>query len=137
MRALRYFGIALVWAVTACLTVWAAAALYVDPSPAGLGWAAAAIYLVVIAVLVAIVKRPIFRIGACVAAFLVVLAFWLCLNPSNDRVWQSNLSQTPWAEVSGDRVTIHNFSALLLSPRIRVHVRVAHQGSFPFSTPWH
>jgi len=28
---------------------------------------------------------------------------------SNDRDWQSNLCRTPWAEITGDRVTIHNF----------------------------
>jgi hypothetical protein len=38
-----------------------------------------------------------------------VLVCWLSLKPSNDRNWQSNLPRTPWAEISGDRVTIHNF----------------------------
>ena len=38
-----------------------------------------------------------------------MLACWLSLKPSNDRDWQPNLSRTPWAEIAGDRVTIHNF----------------------------
>ena len=108
-RTLRRFGIALVWVLAGALSAWAAAALYFDLSPARLGWAAAAIYLVVVAVLVAMVKGRIFRFGICMAGFLGVLACWLSLKPSNDRAWQSNLSQTPWAEIAGDRVTIHNF----------------------------
>jgi len=41
--------------------------------------------------------------------FFIVLISWLSLKPSNGHDWRSNLSQTPWAEIAGDRVTIHNF----------------------------
>jgi hypothetical protein len=107
--ALRWVGIALGWLLAACLTAWAAAALYLDLSPGGLGSATAALYLIAVAVLALAVKRRIFRMGVCVAGFLGVLVCWLSLNPSNNRAWQSNLSQTPWAEVAGDHITIHNF----------------------------
>jgi len=71
--------------------------------------AAPAIYLVVLALFLAIVKSRVFRIGGCVAGFFVVLVCWLSIKPSNDRDWQSNLSRTPWAEIADDRVTLHNF----------------------------
>jgi len=33
----------------------------------------------------------------------------LHLKPSNDRLWEPDLSETPWAEIDGDKVTLHNF----------------------------
>lgn len=109
MRILRLLGIVAAWMLSACLTAWAMAALYFDFSRAGRGWLLPAIYLAVVAVLIAFARRHAFRIGVCVAGFLVVLLCWLSLKPSNDRDWQPNLSRTPWAEIKGDRVTIHNF----------------------------
>ena len=44
-----------------------------------------------------------------VVAFACVLAWWLSLRPSNDRVWQPDVAQTAWATIDGDQVTIHNF----------------------------
>jgi hypothetical protein len=37
-----------------------------------------------------------------------VLAWWLTLKPSNEGNWQSDVDRTAWAEINGDRVTIHN-----------------------------
>ena len=109
MRALRLFGIVAVWLLSACLNAWAMAALYFDFSRANREWLPPAIYLVVLTLFLAMVKSRIFRIGACFTGFFIVLICWLSLKPSNDRDWQSNLSRTPWAEITGDRVTIHNF----------------------------
>jgi uncharacterized protein DUF4105 len=48
-------------------------------------------------------------VGACLAAgFVVVLTWWLTLRPSNDRAWQPDVARTAWAEIDGDRVTLHN-----------------------------
>ena len=109
MRALRLFGILAVWLLSACLNAWAIAALYFDFSRTGREWLPPAIYLVLLALFLATVKNRVFRIGSCLTGFFIVLVCWLFLKPSNDHVWQSNLSRMPWAEISGDRVTIHNF----------------------------
>ena len=42
------------------------------------------------------------------ACFAVVLFWWLSLRPSNQRDWQPDVKETAWAEIAGDRVTIHN-----------------------------
>jgi hypothetical protein len=39
----------------------------------------------------------------------LVLAWWLSLEPSNRGNWQADVDRTAWAEIDGDRVTIHNF----------------------------
>ena len=41
-------------------------------------------------------------------SFALVFIWWLTLKPSNDRSWQPDVAQTAWAEINGDRVTIHN-----------------------------
>ena len=109
MRALRPFGIVAVWLLCASLNAWAMAALYFDFSRTGREWLSPGIYLVGLTFFVAIAKSRVVRIGACFTGFFIVLLCWLSLKPSNNRDWQSNLAQTPWAEITGDRVTIHNF----------------------------
>lgn len=45
-----------------------------------------------------------------VAVFCVLagLAIYFSQAPSNDRDWQPDVSRTPWAQIDGDRVTLHN-----------------------------
>jgi len=42
------------------------------------------------------------------AAFATVLVWWLFMPPSNSRNWQPDVVLLPWADIQGDRVTIHN-----------------------------
>lgn len=108
-RGLRRIGSILLWLALICLNLWAVAALYFDLSRAGLRLFSPAIYLLTVAALLWILRLRIFRIGVSLAAFLIVLVCWLSLKPSNDGAWQPNVAQTPWAQIDGDRVTIHNF----------------------------
>ena len=99
----------LVWLLLAGMTVWAAAALYFDLSFARVPVLMPALYLLAVFILGWFIKRRILRMTVGAAGFLIVLMCWLSLKPSNDRPWQPNDSETPWAEIDGDRVTIHNF----------------------------
>ena len=69
---------------------------------------------VAIAYLIAILAALIFVRGqgrkalACLVGFGAVLGWWLTIAPSNDRAWQGDVARTPWAEIDGDRVTIHD-----------------------------
>jgi hypothetical protein len=41
--------------------------------------------------------------------FVAILGWWLfAIQPSNDRQWQPDLTQLPYATVDGDMVTVHN-----------------------------
>jgi hypothetical protein len=108
-RALRSLGIVFAWLVLALITLWAIAALYFDLSWSRLPWLIPVVYLVAIVILAYLAKSRLRRMAVCLAGFLIVLFAWLSLKPSNDRPWQANNSQMPWAEIDGDRVTIHNF----------------------------
>jgi hypothetical protein len=95
--------------VVVLLTVWASAALYFDlvPGTSFRTLAASGYAIAVIATLLAFHGRG-KGIAICVIAFALILAWWLSLKPSNDRSWQPDVAQTAWAEIDGDRVTIHN-----------------------------
>jgi hypothetical protein len=43
-----------------------------------------------------------------VALFAAVLSWFLSLQPSNDRNWQTNVAVLPHATIEGDLVTVHN-----------------------------
>lgn len=91
---------------------WAAAALYFGGEPPGplrtaLAIGMAALTLVgFVAMLAGSGVRPLG--GAWVLAFAATLGWFFSLQPSNDRVWAPELAETPWAEIEGNRVTLHN-----------------------------
>jgi hypothetical protein len=93
------------WLVLAGLTLWAIGAIHYDfPKQRN-------VFLVAYVVMVALAVVKGNRITSKVlvlAAFLFVLTWWLSLRPSNDRSWQPDVAQMPWAEIDGDKVTLHN-----------------------------
>ena len=99
---------ALIALVVVLLAGWAALASYFGPYASWLGaivlaasglWAAGALLL----------RRswriPISFFGV---AFLAFAFLWSRIEPSNDREWQPDVARVAWAEIDGDRVTIHN-----------------------------
>ena len=100
-------GFALLLALS--LTAWAAAALYFDLLPGtSLRTVGASSYgIAMVGALLTFLGRG-KGIVICLAGFVLVLAWWLTLKPSNDRAWQPDVAQTAWAEIDGDHVTIHN-----------------------------
>ena len=105
---LRIIGLGLIWLLLAGLTAWAAAALYVDFPLQGAGLAATVVYLALVAACFTLLSGQRRKILACAVLFLLVLGWWWTLQPSNARDWQGDVAQTPWAEIDGDKVTIHN-----------------------------
>jgi Domain of unknown function (DUF4105) len=106
-----YFRKLLRFVVTSILTlavIWATAALYLDAPAPQLRIPLAIAFLILVAAVLLRVKRRALAAGLCAVLFCAVLAWWLTLTPSNDRPWLQDVAQTPWADVQGDRVTIHN-----------------------------
>jgi hypothetical protein len=44
---------------------------------------------------------------AFVAAIAATLLWYHGLRASNDRIWPADVARTPWAEIDGDRITLH------------------------------
>ncbi len=94
--------------ILALLSLWAVVAIYVDFRVATLRLPLAVIYVLAIIVILIKVKPRLWAGALCLAGFGLVLLWWLNLKPSNDGDWQADASRTAWAELDGDRVTIHN-----------------------------
>ena len=101
-------------AATLCLVFLAclgALAIYFSPLPDALRTVAAALFaLAALALVLSGLRRKKRRAwGAFLALFAMVFAaWWLLIEPSNDRNWQADVAVLPWAEISGDRVVVHN-----------------------------
>ena len=98
--------------IIAALTLWGALVLYyLAPGSSGvretLAYGFAAVGLVTLGALVMGRARK-----AVVPAFLVALALvlvvWENATPSNSRDWQPEVAVLPYADIAGDRVTVHN-----------------------------
>ncbi|NQT85216.1 DUF4105 domain-containing protein, partial [bacterium] len=101
----RVAGIAL-WALLIPLTVWAVAALAVDVAAPWLRTPLAAAYAVALGAAMIAFRRRAKLVG--LGGFVLVLAWWLSLRPSNDRDWLDDAAVLPYAEIDGNRVTVHN-----------------------------
>jgi hypothetical protein len=91
------------------LGLWSTLAVYYSNLPAG--WMrviAAIVYgLALVWVLMRVRPRWLARL-VFLGAVGGVVVWFLLTPPSNERDWQADVSLLPWAEVDGQRVTIHN-----------------------------
>jgi hypothetical protein len=105
---LRKVAAALLWVILALGSLWCVAALYYDVRMPGLRAPLAIFYAVAVLAAFVMVKRRALAKGIVAGAFCLVLVWWLMLRPSNDREWLPDLAILPYAEVAGNRVTVHN-----------------------------
>jgi hypothetical protein len=108
LKALRAIGLTFMWSILALLTLWAVMALGVDIRVASLRIPAAWTYALGGIAILLFVKSRLWAAVLFAVGFCIVLTWWLALRPSNVRDWRADVSQTAWAEIDGDRVTIHN-----------------------------
>jgi hypothetical protein len=89
------------------ITVWAIAALYFDFPVSWLRVPAALIYAVLAAAALWTFKSQV-GIPLWIGSLALVVIWWLSLAPSNNRNWQRDVAEQPWAEINGTLATIHN-----------------------------
>jgi hypothetical protein len=63
---------------------------------------------IVAAVVVLFSRRRWRAAGAFAATFLLLLAWWSTIQPSNDRDWQPEVAVLPYATINGDLITLRN-----------------------------
>ena len=106
-KILRCIVVALLWALLGLVTLWAAAALFFDARISWLRILLAAVYGLGMLAVWILVRRP-WKMVVTAAGFLVVLAWWITLQPSNDRDWLPDSAVLPYADITGNQVAIHN-----------------------------
>jgi hypothetical protein len=104
--ALFVLGIA--WLLIVGMTLWAIGALWFDFPMKAWRHGVAIVYGVGVLILLIGAKGQWRKIAVLTGGFVAVLACWLTLKPSNSRPWQPDVAETPWAEIKGDHVTLHN-----------------------------
>ena len=102
----RILGWTFLWLAFLLLSLWALAALYVDCRIPALRVPAVLVYVAAVIVIMFRVGR--WKAACCFGCFCVVLLWWLGLQPSNEGNWRPDDARPAWAEIDGDRVTIHN-----------------------------
>ena len=106
-KILACVACALIRALLGLVTLWAAAALYFDVRESWLRILLAAVYgLGMVAVWIWI-RRPL-KMVVTAAGFVVVLAWWITLQPANDRDWLPDSAVLPFADITANQVSIHN-----------------------------
>jgi hypothetical protein len=108
-RALRTVGLTITWFIVTLLSVWALFALYIDLQIAALRIPLTLLYAIGISVILAKSAGRAWAAAAlCLVGFCLVATWWFRLKPTNQGSWRSDSDRVAWAEVNGDRVTIHN-----------------------------
>lgn len=107
-RALRWLMWAAVWLVAMGCGAWAFGALAFDFPDASLRRPVSLVFAVALICVLIFLRGRRRKLFGVLAAFGIVLAWWLTLKPSNDRNWQPDVAQTAWAEIDGDVITLHN-----------------------------
>lgn len=89
-------------------TLWAMAAIHFDVRVPWLRTPLIVVYALALLATWVLVKGVGRKLALTALGFVLVLGWWLTLQPSNDRDWQPDLAVLPYADFEGDRVTIHN-----------------------------
>jgi hypothetical protein len=104
---LQWIVVIIVSVLVLALAFWAVAALYID-LPRRWQLVAASVCTVVMLVGIAILPRWRYKALFLAGCFVVVLAWWLNIAPSDDRSWQTDVARTAWADITDNIVTLHN-----------------------------
>lgn len=109
MRKLgRRLFLATLWLLLFILTIWAVGALYFAFPITALRAPIAIVYALALAAIFIFVKGRGRAAGMIVGGFIVVLMWWLTLQPRNDRAWEPDVARTAFAQINGDKVTVQN-----------------------------
>lgn len=106
MRILRAVVVGACGVAVVLFALWAFGALYYDfPGPVRLdAW----LFLAAVLAVAFWSKGAWKKMGLIAGVSGLVLAWWLTLRPTHDRAWQEDVLRMPWAEVSGDLVTVRD-----------------------------
>ncbi|MFZ5875689.1 MAG: DUF4105 domain-containing protein [Nitrospirota bacterium] len=107
-KTLKVLTLPLFWAVLIGVVGWSALAIYYSNLPPIVGKVCSILFALA-AVVVIMRVRPWRRAAAMLlAGFGIVLAGWMAIPPSNDRMWRPDVAVLPYATMDGDLVTVHN-----------------------------
>ena len=105
---IRLLILGLIWLIVLGCAAWAAGALYFDLPFEDVRFSAAIGFLGLITLFCCFAHGVLAKWGTVLVGFGAVLAWWLTLQPRNDRAWQSDVAELASAKIDGDVITISN-----------------------------
>lgn len=108
MKPVRWIGKSFAGLCLSLMALWGGTAIYFSNLPVSLRMPVAGAFVLIAAGLIVQGFRRRKRWGAFLLFFGIVLLWWFAIPPSNKRDWQPDLATLAWADISGDKVTIHN-----------------------------
>ena len=96
------------WFFSLALSCWGIMAIVYSNLPAGARLAGASVFGLSALGCVLLPREGRRKITCFSSLFLVLLAWWLLLPPSNDRDWEPDVAKLPYAETAGGSVTLRN-----------------------------
>lgn len=104
----RVLGWILAVLVLIAITGWEALAVYYSNLPVGLRLPGA-IVIALFSLGTLLLVRPAGRsILIFLCGFATIVIWFLSIPPSNNRDWQADVARLSWADIDGDRITVHN-----------------------------
>jgi hypothetical protein len=108
-RVARWIWLALRGVAVFCMAAWAILAVYYSDLSGKSPRLVLAGLLLAAFVTCLFIRKPRFAAwGAFLVLFVIVLGWFFSIRPSNDRQWLTDVAVVPYAEIDGDRVTVHN-----------------------------
>jgi hypothetical protein len=109
VKAVKITGRILIGIILAGISIWTVGALYYSPI-LGQEWRAiaAVTYAVIVITSLLFLARSRRAFLLPVIAFALVLALFFRVRASNDRDWQPEVANLPYATINGDMITMHN-----------------------------
>jgi hypothetical protein len=108
-RTARILGFTLLWTVLTGMMAWAALAVAlanISVNPPRYAMAGLLVLSTIVGMIILRRRRFIWRVP--LFAFAIVLIWYLSLRASNERDWRVEQSRTPWCDIQGDQLTLHN-----------------------------
>lgn len=108
MTVLKFLFWSVIWIALFFCSLWAIGAIYFDFPVEALRLPLTAVFALTILTILIFARGQKKKSTFIFAGFIIVTAWWLTLKPSDNRPWQPDVTETGWAEMNGDVVTIHN-----------------------------
>jgi hypothetical protein len=95
--------------MVALTAAWTALAIhYADPIPVPLRTPLAVAFVAATVLAFGALPRRRRTLAAFLVVFALIVVWWRAIPASNDRDWQPEVSRLAWADVDGDRITLHD-----------------------------
>lgn len=109
MRLVRRLALFVLHVVAVIAMLWAAGAFYYDLPAPGTVRSAAALAWLAAGIAAWFFLKPRWRFRAGVGGgFALILGWWLTIAPRQDRDWRPDVAVLAYAEIDGDRFTLHH-----------------------------